>query len=75
MFRYVGLPCPNDDCKTFIIWKELSPTDLTPTVRVLDIVSGNCPRCKHAYFLTAGELIEIKSENRPANDPPALPAR
>jgi hypothetical protein len=73
MFRYVGLHCPNHDCKTFIIWKELAPTDPTPTVRALDIVSGNCPKCKRAYFLTAEGLVEIESENRPANDPPTLP--
>ena len=73
MFRYVGMCCSNPDCKTFIVWKELRAGEPTPAVPALDIVSGECPKCKKAYWKTAGELAEIETENMPLNNPPRNP--
>lgn len=75
MSRYVGLRCSNPDCKTFIVWKELKAGEPGPAVPALDIVSGNCPKCKRAYLKTAGEMVEIETDNRPLNDPPQKPPR
>ena len=74
MFRYIGLPCPNQDCGSFIIWKELAPNESPPSVRALNTVSGECPKCKRAYFSTADKLVLRESENRPTDEPPTLPA-
>jgi hypothetical protein len=68
MFRYVGLHCSNPDCKAFIVWKELKVGEPTPAVRALDIISGNCPKCKKAFLKTAGEMVEIETNDRPLND-------
>lgn len=73
MFRFVGLHCSDPHCKTFIVWKELKPGEPTPAVRALDIVSGNCPKCKKAYLKTAGEMVEIEKGDRPLSDPPQNP--
>jgi hypothetical protein len=73
MFRYVGLHCSNPDCKVFIVWKELKAGEPTPAVRALDIVNGRCPKCKKAYLKTAGEMVEIETDNRPLNDPAQNP--
>jgi hypothetical protein len=53
----------------FIVWKELKVGEPTPAVRALDIVSGNCPKCKKAYLKLAGEMVEIEKDYRPLNDP------
>jgi hypothetical protein len=74
MFRYAGVYCPNEDCKTFIICKELGPNEPTPTVKAIGIVTGSCPKCRREYSLTTAEIVEIESEMRPANDPSTLPS-
>ena len=73
MFRYVGLHCSNPDCKAFIVWKELKAGEPTPTVRALDIISGNCPKCSKAFRKTAGEMVEIERGDRPLNGSPQNP--
>jgi hypothetical protein len=65
MFRYVGLRCPNKECKTFIVWKEVRPGDPEPSVKALDIASGQCPVCKEGYRILASEMT-IKDSETPA---------
>lgn len=74
MFRYVGLYCRNRDCEAFIIWKQLKPDDRGVTVRALDTVSGKCPKCQHAFSVTAGDMVEIETHTRPLNDKSAAPS-
>lgn len=73
MFRYVGLYCRNQDFKAFIIWKELKPGQVGATVRPLDTVSGKCPKCQHAFFVAAVEMVEIETQTKASNDKRAAP--
>jgi hypothetical protein len=66
VFRYVGFRCPNTECKTFIIWKEVRSGDPEPTVKALDIASGTCPACKREYSILASEMT-IKESESPAS--------
>jgi hypothetical protein len=63
MFRYVGLRCPNNGCKTFIVWKEILPGDPEPTIKALDLAGGTCPACKKKYSILASEMTIIESES------------
>jgi hypothetical protein len=66
MFRYAGVRCPNPDCKSFIVWKEIPPGHPSPTVRALDIVSGKCPKCGKEFFgLASEDVVEIESPFKP----------
>jgi hypothetical protein len=62
MFRYIGLRCPNNECKTFIVWKEILPSDPEPTVRALDLASGTCPACIRKFSILASEMTIMESE-------------
>lgn len=73
MFRYVGLYCRNQDCKAFIIWKKLKPGERGVTVRLLDTVSGKCPKCQHAFFVATVEMVEIETQMKASNDKRAAP--
>lgn len=63
MFRYVGLRCPNRECKTFIVWEQVLPTDPEPIVKALDLASGTCPACKKEYSILASEMTIMESES------------
>jgi hypothetical protein len=63
VFRYLGLRCPNTDCKTFIVWKQVLPGDPEPTVRALDFAIGTCPACKKDFSILASEMTIMDSES------------
>ena len=70
MFRYIGIRCPDPECKAFLIWKELKPSDPPATVKSFDVVSGKCPKCSRQYSCLASEMVEIESESRLTNTLP-----
>jgi len=66
MHMYVGLRCPNRQCKAFNVWKEIRPGDPEPTVGVLEMVHGTCPACKSGYSTLATDMMILESE-KPAH--------
>lgn len=67
MSRYVGLRCRDEQCKTFMIWKELQAGDPPVKVKVTDIVSGTCPKCGRGFTILAEQMEEIESDSIPKN--------
>jgi hypothetical protein len=66
MPRYVGLQCPHEDRKTFIVWKEIPSGGPPATVKALDVVSGTCPKCKREYAILAEQMEERKGDAKAA---------
>ena len=66
MPEYVGVKCPSEDCRTFIVFR-----DGLPQMRALQWIEVTCPKCSREFHAWPDDVVSVSSDDIPEESNPA----